>query len=355
MTLAPVLVPLRHRHRLKGREWQHHPLTYRLAEADSWVPARLPSGSAFTIRRDAGLGDCLMITCAIAALKQQRPDLRISLATPPEYTALLSRFADLDRALSLEDAVTSMQPLIELSNYVERHPQANRTDRTRLFAQALGVPAGKLPAYNPTRADERAAAMVTAPNPLAPFPIREEGGGRGLGDRPIAICMRGKYPHRSWLIPRALELARRLISQGHQVVLCDAEKRPPYAASIPHPLLRAFGLPLATVAAILSSCRAAVTPDTGFLHLCGCLGVPFVGIFGAIPPRLRTGLYESHLDLIAEGVPCAPCFEGHQHIACKLECLQAITIDMVYQSLTTLLGWQHEHRQPAKPGVYVGA
>ena len=380
MIAAPVFVPLKHRQRLKTRQWQQQRLVYQVADAGSWVPAKLPPGSALTIRRDAGLGDCLMIACAIAALKQQRPDLRISFAMPREYTELLSRFEGIDRALGLEDATgypqsESGQPLIELSNYAERHPQANETDRFTLFAQALGVPAGKLPAYNPTRADQRAAdeflegwrvghdpkgdsaqATVEAPSQTrSPKPDR---GGRSR----LAICVRGKYPHRSWLIPRALQLAARLLDEGLDVILFDAEERPLYADWIDDAirqaslddvvrqasrlsgsngtgrLLRAFGLPLPTVAAILSRCRAAVTPDTGFLHLCGCLRVPFVGIFGAIAPHLRTCLYENHIDLIADDVPCAPCFEIPRHVACKLQCLQGIDVEMVYRGLNELLG-----------------
>lgn len=378
MIAAPVFVPLKHRQRLKTRQWQQQRLVYQVADAGSWVPAKLPPGSALTIRRDAGLGDCLMIACAIAALKQQRPDLRISFAMPREYTELLSRFEGIDRTLGLEDATGysqsgSGQPLIELSNYAERHPQANETDRFTLFAQALGVPAGKLPAYNPTRADQRAAeeflegwrvgrgpkgdsAQATVEQPsqtCSPKPDR----GRC---RRVAICVRGKYPHRSWLIPRALQLAARLLDEGLDVILFDAEERPLYADWIEDVagthakgvgaasrlsgfngtghLLRAFGLPLPTVAAILSRCRAAVTPDTGFLHLCGCLRVPFVGIFGAIAPQLRTTLYENHIDLIADDVPCAPCFEIPKHVACKLQCLQAIDVEMVYRGLNELLG-----------------
>ncbi len=389
MIAAPVFVPLKHRHHLKARQWQQQRLVYQVADAGSWLPTKLPPESALTIRRDAGLGDCLMIACALAALKQQRPDLRISFAMPPEYTELLSRFEGIDSALRLEDAAGypqsgSGQPLIELSNYAERHPQANETDRFTLFAQALGLGAGKLPTYRPTSADVRAAEQFlqsrveyecprvpTLSQRVSPLPMGEgnqrgEGGrmpcapttqrlpGRqaslpvasGTAEHPrVAICMRGKYPHRSWLIPRALQLAQRLLGDGLDAILFDAEERPPYADWIddvagtngPGRLLRAFGLPLPTVAAILSRCRAAVTPDTGFLHLCGCLRVPFVGIFGAIAPQLRTGLYNSHIDLIAHDVPCVPCFEGQQHIACKLQCLQAIGVETVHQSLNKVL------------------
>ena len=378
MIAAPVFVPLKHRQRLKTRQWQQQRLVYQVADAGSWVPTRLPPGSAFTIRRDAGLGDCLMIACAIAALKQQRPDLRISFAMPRGYTELLSRFEGIDRALGLEDGVVADQPLIELSNYAERHPQGNKLDRTTLFAQALGVRADKVPTYRPSSAD-----MRTAEESLH-------------GQRPIAICVRGKYPHRSWLIPRALQLAARLLDEGLDVILFDAEQQPPYADWIddmagthakgvgaasrlsstdsawqPKPrdsiskpvrqasrlpgfngtghLLRAFGMPLHTVAATLSRCWAAVTPDTGFLHLCGCLQVPFVGIFGAIAPQLRTALYENHVDLIAAGVPCAPCFESEKHIACKLQCLQAVDVEMVYQALREVSGrcaWVAATSQP---------
>ncbi len=327
-TLAPVFTPLRHRHKLKGHNWQQTMLTYRANNAENLVPAEMPPGSALTIRRDAGLGDCLMIACALAALKRRRPDLHINFATPPAYTALLARFDCIDEAIPLDEALRFGAPVLEFSNYCERHPQADSTDRVTIFAQALGVATGRLPTYTPTSADMQEAQLLLR------------------GRRPIAICMRGKYPHRSWLIPRALQLAARLADEGLDVMLFDAEEEPPYTAwisddlpatsDVKHPPTRAFGLPLPTVAALLLHCRAAVAPDTGFLHFCGCLGVPFVGIFGAIPPHLRTPLYRDHVDLIADDLPCVPCFEGQKHITCRLECLQAIDVDMVRRALGRL-------------------
>ncbi len=319
-TLAPVFTPLRHRHKLKEHNWRQTILSYRADDAEKLVPAEMPPGSALPIRRDAGLGDCLMIACALAALKRKRPDLHITFATPPAYTAILARFDCIDEAIPLDEALVVGAPMLEFSNYCERHPQANITNRVTIFAQALGVAAGRLPTYTPTSADMQEAQLLLR------------------GRRPIAICMRGKYPHRSWLIPRALQLAARLADEGLDVMLFDAEEQPPYTTWISDdlPAARAFGLPLPTVAALLLHCRAAVAPDTGFLHLCGCLGVPFVGIFAAIPPHLRTSIYRDHVDLIADGLPCVPCFEGQKHITCRLECLQAIDVDMVRRALARL-------------------
>ena len=314
---APVFTPLRHRHRLKGHDWRQTILTHRAENAERLMPAEMPPNSALTIRRDAGLGDCLMIACALAALKRRRPDLHITFATPPAYSDLLARFDSIDEAIPLDEALVVGAPILEFGNYCERHPQADSADRVTIFAQALGLHAGCLPTYRPTNADMQEAERFLH------------------GRRPIAICMRGKYPHRSWLIPRALQFAARFADEGLDVMLFDAEEEPPYTTWISDslPATRAFGLPLPTVAAILLHCRAAVAPDTGFLHLCGCLGVPFVGIFGAIPPHLRTPIYRDHIDLITDDLPCVPCFEGQEHITCRLECLQAIDVDMVCRAL----------------------
>ena len=150
---APVFTPLRHRHKLKGHDWRQTILAYRADNAEGLVPTEMPPGSALTIRRDAGLGDCLMIACALAALKRRRPDLRISFATPPAYSPLLAGFDSIDEAVPLDEALHLGAPVLEFSNYCERHPQANSADRVTIFAEALGLHAGCLPTYTPTSAD----------------------------------------------------------------------------------------------------------------------------------------------------------------------------------------------------------
>jgi len=321
MATAPVFMPLKHHYTIKSKPWRQSTITYQLVDAAEWVPVNLSAGGRLTIRRNAGLGDCLMIACVIARLKQQRPDLHVRFAIPEAYTELLSRFVEVDEAVSLPDAEIGGQSILELSNYVERHPQTCHIDRTTLFAQALGIAGGKLPTYRPQAADIARAKGVL--------------GGR----RPVAICMRGTYPHRSWLIPRALRLAQQLEADEIDIILFDAKQEPPFASWIAEGLkaTKAFGLPLTTVAAVLSRCLGVVSPDTGLLHLCGCLQVPFVGILGAIEPRLRTALYQKHIDLIARQLPCCPCFENNKHITCSLECLQAIDVQTVSGAVHELL------------------
>ena len=160
----------------------------------------------------------------------------------------------------------------------------------------------------------------------------------------IAVALRGVYGHRSWLVSYVFELAQRLAAEGRDVLIFDADVQAPQC---PRPgdsrqtgsVVSAYGLELPLVATLLSTCDAAVVPDTGLLHLAACVGLPFVAIFGAVPPELRLSHYENCRCLTSERkVACVPCCEGPQHIRCSYECLWEITPSMVETTLYQLLG-----------------
>lgn len=289
--------------------------------------AELRRSGNLVVRRDAGLGDCLMILPALQAVKRAVRSLRITFEAPAEYIGLLRGFDVVDAAYAIgSERRASAHVLVDLSGYVERHPDAWRRDRIELFSEAIdaGWPV-EMPHYRPCAADTEWGRRW-----LQKF----------LGQIPariVGIALRGKYRHRSWPEDHVWELARVLEEAGVASIIFDSDPGAPRRwGYVPEPLC-AYGLPLTKVGALVSLCQAVVSPDTGLLHLAGVLGIPSVGIFGAVDPRIRTKHYVKHVPVIAREIPCVPCCEGPLHLSCAVECMRAATPAMVAGVLEQLL------------------
>jgi len=297
-------------------------------------PGELEHAGRLLVRRDAGLGDCLMILPAIRGVKQDHPQLRAEMYVPAEYASLLETFGAVEEAFPL-DAWPVNAPQgsasADLSWYVEWHPAATFVDRITLFADALGgKPVIGSGDWRPD-ADLRSEAKGW---------IR---GNCGPGDEPIVgICLRGKYRHRSWVEEYVFELTSMLANAGRRAIIFDAQPDAPRGRTLAgcacDVVGYAYGLDLPLVAQLVANCDVLVSPDTGLVHLAAAVGTSFVAIYGAIEPRLRLSHYERYRCLTAaDEVPCAPCFEDHGHRVCGLECLRAITPLRVCRAIGELL------------------
>jgi len=344
-------VALRHKFQVKGGPPVVQSVTAKLPPPPEPMcgPAQLAAASKLIVRRDAGLGDCLMILPTLAAIRQRFPQLAVVFQAPAAYTALLEGFAEVDEAIALDESPTRQSSpetlFVDLSNYMERHPRAWQQPRIDLVGTAFGLaPLPHVARYHPPpEAQSEAEAWLKSRQGCRSY--QKEAPTR------IALALRGIYGHRSWLVPYVFELAQRLAAAGREVLIFDADAHAPQYPWTEEPtgetpvlpqagtVACAYALELPLVAALLAACDAAVVPDTGLLHLAACVGLPFVAIFGAVPPELRLSHYENYRCLTAEEkIACVPCCEGPQHIRCSYECLWEITPSIVETALYQLLG-----------------
>ena len=348
-------VTVRHRFQLHGGPTETQEIAAILPPppAPLCTPDELAIAHRLVVRRDAGLGDCLMIMPALAAIRECFGHLKITFQAPAPYTELLAGFGEVDEAVALDEPIEFLPGpdvvRVDLSNYVERHAQAWTMPRIDLVGTAFGIsPLPHAACYQPPAEVQREAKAWLGSRQEPPSLQLRRTRCRSYrkeveGNRRLGIALRGIYGHRSWLVPHVFELARRLAAQSWDVLIFDAD---PFAPEYPwanDPAIGGtvactYGVALPMVAALLSQCDAAVVPDTGLLHLAACVGTPFVAIFGAVPPELRLYYYENYRCLTAQGrVPCVPCCEGPQHNQCEYECLWAITPGEVARALHGLL------------------
>ena len=163
-----------------------------------------------------------------------------------------------------------------------------------------------------------------------------------LADRPGVCFMPGaEYgPAKQWPIPSYGELGRRLVRQGFQVWVLGSAKDKPAGDEIATLAGEgAFNLcgrtELADAVDLLATARAAVTNDSGLMHVAAALGTPLVALYGSSTPHHTPPLSDA-AQVIYLGLECSPCFKR----TCPLghtRCLTGIGVERVAEALAPAL------------------
>lgn len=146
----------------------------------------------------------------------------------------------------------------------------------------------------------------------------------GAGSRRVALAPGASYgPAKRWPEDAFLEVARTLLARGCEVVVVGGVEDREAAAGLRG--AGAIDLTGATSApeaiAVFARCRAAVTNDSGALHLARAAGIPVVAVFGSSSPAW-TGPTPAEGEALWLDLDCSPCFarrcplEGEAHLAC---------------------------------------
>jgi lipopolysaccharide heptosyltransferase II len=78
--------------------------------------------------------------------------------------------------------------------------------------------------------------------------------------------------------------------------------------------------------------EATVTNDTGPMHVAAALGKPVIAMFGPTEPR-RTGPYGQIEHALQFNLPCIPCMKAYCTYRKPIECLRAITPELVFKGV----------------------
>ena len=93
--------------------------------------------------------------------------------------------------------------------------------------------------------------------------------------------------------------------------------------------------------ALLYRCKLLVCNDSGIMHLAASLSVPLVAVFGPQSP-VKFGPWGGKCIVMYEGFPCSPCKQRFFQECTpsprgKPECIEAITVQKVLESIQTLM------------------
>ena len=213
-------------------------------------------------------------------------------------------------------------------------PPAVRPAWLRFHDAAVALGAG--PA-RPPRVELPDAAAAAAQRWL-------EAAGGSDQDRRIALAPAAAWPTKEWPERHALALAERLLAAGHRLLIVSTAPERERLAALDRGLAgqaRAawFTGPLTVAAALLARADAAVTPDSGLMHLAAAVGAPVVALFGSTVPELGFAPAGDGHGVLGRALPCRPC-AVHGRRVCPLghlACLAELAPDAVAEAVAAAL------------------
>jgi heptosyltransferase-2 len=336
----------------------------------------------------AWVGDMVMAQALYKLLKQREPDGIIDVLAPAWSLPLLSRMPEVRRGIEV--------PLGHGEFGLAARYRLGRQLRAENYDRAIVLPrsfkAALIPFFagakqrsgyrgelrygllNDIRPLDKAVLSKTVERYLAlgmerieplppasvPFPkLRTDGANLTRlfdklhlqGGGAVALLPGAEYgPAKQWPIAHWAALARRLVEAGRPVWLLGSQRDHAAAEQIIKQAGAAEGLhnlcgvtSLVDAVDLLSVCSAAVSNDSGLMHVAAAVGITVVGIYGSSTPDYTPPLSDK-AQVLYQRLDCSPCFKrecplGHTH------CLTQIEPEQIWDSLQQCMPPIPVHRE----------
>jgi ADP-heptose:LPS heptosyltransferase/glycosyltransferase involved in cell wall biosynthesis len=265
---------------------------------------KLPESAAkiCVVRSNGRIGDILMLTPALRALKERFRSSELTLALGRDsrggdsYRDVVRNAPFIDRfvdARFVDRRAYSMY--VDVSSVCARYegrglPFINRID---IFARALGLKEveNKIPFYEVEESESSTAERVVS--------------SMGFGSRKIiGLHLRSLDPRRCWPVENYKALAVEL-SGLMDVLVFDEENGRGWTQTEKIKVLNPGSF--RELAALIDRCDLLVCPDSGPMHVAAALGVPTLVLSGPIPPDSRINHYPTHRALQSDR-RCRDCW-----------------------------------------------
>ncbi|MCD4527373.1 glycosyltransferase family 9 protein [Nocardioides sp. cx-173] len=257
------------------------------------------------------------LRAALAARRFDRAVVFTSFHQSPLPTALVLRLA----GIAWVGAICEDYPGSLLDVRHRLPDDLPEPERALSLAAACGAP---LPPGDDGRLAVRGVAAQAAPVPEPPYVVLHPG---------------TSVPARAWPPDRFRETCRRLVDDGHRVVVTGA----PGERGLTARVAGASGAldlggrtNLVGLASVLAHARAVVVGNTGPAHLAAAVGTPVVSLFAPTVPAVRWAPYGVPRVLL--GDQTAPCRDSRA-TACPVPghpCLASVTPDDVLSAVVAL-------------------
>ena len=325
--------------------------------------------------RFSAIGDILLTTPLIRALRARHPAAKITYVTRSAFVPLLAHNPHLTEVIGWEPGT----PIGALADRLKNAAFTHRLDlhgslRSRLLRWRVG---GKWTGY-PKHRVPRAVLIRTKrdiyPDALpvaeryfdaaADLDVQPDGGPAqcflsaastrdaerflaasdiGLSRQLIALAPGAAHATKRWPAHHWTELSHRLIGMGNDLVVLGGPEDAGLAERL-SPAFRGRGasaagrFDLAGTAALLRRARALISGDTGVMHLATAVGTPVVALFGPTVERFGFFPYRAKATVVQKDLSCRPC-SAHGSAACPLKhhrCLQDLMPEDVLDALRKL-------------------
>jgi ADP-heptose:LPS heptosyltransferase len=290
----------------------------------------MPARPQILIVRFGSLGDVVLTTPLVRAIRRRHPDAAITYVTKSAYAPVLANHPHLDavRALAPGNSVVELARSLRGVRWAHRldlHGSLRsfavrailggrwRTYPKRRFRRSLLVRFG-VDRYGPPvsvaeRYFDAAGDLNVRPDGLPPevfTSATDDERARAVCDGAyVALAPGAAHATKRWPAIHWVALAKALDDDGIRVLGLGLEEERGYLRGAP--IVDGFGVGLGPTAALLRGARAVVANDSGLMHLATAVGTPVVALFG---PTVRAfGFFPSTKDAVVleQSLSCRPC------------------------------------------------
>ncbi len=334
------------------------------------------------IIRFSSIGDIVLTTPAIRAVRRRFPQARLDMVTKRQFAELLETNPHLNH-LYQYDARGGLRGLLALGRELRRVRydlclDLHNNFRSRLLRVMIGAAEhaafskqivartllvrakinryrGILPvaerylnAAVRFGAQDDGAGLELFPTPEQEARVArlfEDYGLRG-GEIAVGLGAMAAHPLKQWPLEKFAALGRRL-AERHQARLIifggPADRRigETLARQLPNrPIVLCGGVSLLESAVALKRCAVFVGNDTGTVHLAAAMRRPVVALFGPTVEEFGFYPYRTPARVIARALPCRPCThtgKGRCRIREYHACMERITVEEVFSAVEELL------------------
>lgn len=334
-------------------------------------------GPALLVVQTSFLGDVVLTTPLLSALRQRVRPRRLSVLVRPEAVGLVAGHPDVDDVL-VDDKRGADRGLAGLWRTARRLRRErfdvvvspHRSLRTALVLAAAGIPRRigfassrgaaffheRVPRDRSHHDVDRNLALVApfgapvAPTPALHVPVAAEAAERAAallpdGDGPlIGVAPGSVWATKRWTAEGFAAVVSTLAAEGARVVLLGA----PSDREIVDDVARRAGdvatvlagrTDLATMVAVVDRLALLVANDSAPMHVACARDVPVVAVFCATTPALGYGPVGAHATVVEADLACRPC-GLHGGRACPRgteDCMRLVTPAQVLAAARTLL------------------
>jgi len=284
-------------------------------------------------RAMGGIGDLLMMTPGIHALKKKYPKSEIELAIPKRYFPIFDNNNDI-KLLDIER---------DYFNHLNYDKWFNFTDCPAARKESLTSPKVKksrIEIFSSALKINFISRLVMSKKPRFFFSddelnfAAEQWRELGLENKKvIGVQLHSDETYRDY--PLMEKLVERM-SKNYVVMLFDGEIINGFEIEN---VVKVQNLSIRKAFSLAHKCDLIIAPDSSFVHFAAAFDIPTIALFGPIDGKVRTKHYPNCTYLSAKDIfGCLPCWRNEE-IPCKLtgmrtsECMKAIPVSNIIKTL----------------------
>jgi heptosyltransferase-3 len=330
---------------------------------------KLPAESRILFLRLRSMGDCLLLTSPVRALKEEFPRFRVSVLVEPRFAACFDGNPDIEEVISIPRKTSALRLA---SRRFEAVVNLHGGPTSLLYAMLCWGPRlgsqgfryrrlyhGHYP--EPDSAAHSVVATMSAfqwlgvqradPPPMRYEPHRNEAERmqERMQHRKYAVVHPGSpMATKRWAPERFGELARSLQKEGLTIALTSGPGEEAIVAqvarSVPDSIMM-LGLTIPELAELIRGADLFVGNDSGPMHLAAAVETPVLALWGSSNSNRWRPWHVEHR-VVQNPFECNPCPGYRCLVADTPLCIESVTVEQAFAASKELLKHAVTHARP---------